>query len=86
MQGQSHAQGSFGEKGFQGHEHDDRQRFDDDYWHWRSEQLQRFDQDYEAWRNERRQKFSDEFNKWRSSRPEKTEGSRVNTQADMKNK
>ena len=50
------------------------------------EQLKQFDQDYEAWRNERRQKFSEEFDKWRSSRPEKTEGSRVSTQADMKNK
>src|SRR5688500_3195380 len=36
--GGSHAQGFFGEGGWQGLGHDDRQRFDEDYWHWRNEQ------------------------------------------------
>jgi hypothetical protein len=43
---------------------------DEDYHHWRSQQIGKLDKDYEAWRNERRQKFSDEFEKWRSARPQ----------------
>jgi hypothetical protein len=63
-----------------------RHHYDEDYHHWRNEQLRKFDQDYDEWRNERRQKFTEDFNKWRSSRPERSEGSRTTSQADLKNK
>jgi hypothetical protein len=63
-----------------------RHHHDEDYHHWRNEQLRKFDQDYDEWRNELRQKFTEDFNKWRSSRPESTEGSRTTSQADLKNK
>ena len=69
-----------------GEEQDHRHHQDEDYYHWRNEQLRKFDQDYEDWRNERRKKFSEDFDKWRSSRPEKSEGSRTASQADNKNK
>jgi hypothetical protein len=63
-----------------------RHHHDEDYHHWRNEQLRKFDQDYDEWRNERRQKFTEDFNKWRLSRPERTEGSRTTSQVDLKNK
>jgi hypothetical protein len=63
-----------------------RHQHDDDYHHWRNEQLRKFDQDYEEWRNERRKKFSEDFDKWRSARPERAEGNRTVSQADNKNK
>jgi hypothetical protein len=63
-----------------------RHHHDEDYHHWRNEQLRKFDQDYDEWRNERRQKFTEDFNKWRLSRSERTEGSRTTSQADLKNK
>ena len=42
---------------------------DDDYTHWRNEQVSKFDKDYSDYQTERRKKFSEEFDKWRSSRP-----------------
>jgi hypothetical protein len=80
-------QGGWGEGEF-GRTAQENQRHhnDEDYHHWRNEQLRKFDQDYDEWRNERRQKFTEDFNKWRSSRPERTEGSRTTSQADLKNK
>jgi hypothetical protein len=46
---------------------------DEDYHHWRSQQIGKLDKDYQDWRNERRKKFSDEFEKWRSSRPQQAD-------------
>jgi len=48
-------------------------QFDDDYNHWRNEQISKLDEDYKAWQAERRQKFSDEFGKWRSERMAKSD-------------
>lgn len=46
----------------------DRNRYEDDYLHWRNEQVNRFDKDYSDYQTERRKKFSEDFDKWRSSR------------------
>jgi hypothetical protein len=43
-------------------------RFDDDYYHWRQEQIGKLDEDYQGWQAERRKKFADEFDKWRTER------------------
>ncbi len=67
--------GSFGPEPIPGgrtaRQHPDGQ-FDDDYYHWRNEQIGKFDADYEAWQSERRKKFSDEFGKWRNDRAAKS--------------
>jgi hypothetical protein len=49
-------------------------QMDDDYNHWREQQLGKFDEDYKSWRDERRQKFSDDFGKWREERASKSSG------------
>jgi hypothetical protein len=54
-----------GEGGMAGRSH-----FDDDYSHWRQEQMRKFDKDYEEWRSERRKKFSEDFDTWRAARPQ----------------
>ena len=46
-------------------------RHDDDYSHWRNEQIGKLDEDYTAFRDERRKKFADEFDKWRTDRASK---------------
>ena len=46
----------------QGHAHDE------DYSHWRNEQLTKLDDEYDEGRKERRKKFSDDFEKWRTER------------------
>ena len=55
---------------------------DDDYGHWREEQMKKLDEDYHTWRGERRKKFAEEFDKWRSERS-KNQGS-DKTQTDNK--
>jgi hypothetical protein len=69
-----HERGSSGARwqGRSGWQNQDNQ-FDDDYNHWRNEQIGKLDEDYKAWQGERRQKFSDEFGKWRSERTAKGE-------------
>ena len=64
--------GSFG-SGSQGRygRRNQENQFDDDYTHWRNEQIGKLDEDYKAWQGERRQKFSDEFGEWRSERSAK---------------
>lgn len=61
----------------------DRNRHEDDYLHWRNEQVSRFDKDYSDYQTERRKKFSEDFDKWRSSRPSSGE---TGSQASNKNK
>ena len=64
QEGGSYGARSQGRSGWQNQEN----QFDDDYNHWRNEQVGKLDEDYRAWQGERRQKFSDEFGKWRSER------------------
>jgi hypothetical protein len=71
----SYSQGMYGSQGqYQGHHHDD------DYMHWRNEQLGKLDEDYKTWQGERRKKFADEFDKWRSERSAKA-GSQTGTES-----
>lgn len=41
---------------------------DEEYHHWRKEQIEAFDRDYASWRKERRSSFADDFNKWREGK------------------
>jgi hypothetical protein len=45
-----------------------RHTHDDDYHHWRQDQIKQFDNEYDDYRTERRKKFSDDFSKWRDER------------------
>jgi hypothetical protein len=57
-----------GNEGWAGQMQKENAQFDDDYNHWRQEQISKLDEDYATWLSERRQKFADEFDKWRSER------------------
>lgn len=60
-----------GSGGTQGGDERPRERdpsHDDDYVHWREQQMNKLDEDYHNWRAERRTKFDEEFEKWRSER------------------
>lgn len=54
---------------------------DDDYMHWREQQMSRLDEDYHHWRGERRKKFAEEFDKWRSERSALVQGSDTKNQS-----
>jgi hypothetical protein len=62
------AEGRRGWSGYDEDQPDRSNRFDDDYHHWRQEQISKLDEDYQGWQTERRKKFADEFDKWRIER------------------
>jgi hypothetical protein len=45
-----------------------RHAHDDDYHHWRDDQMKQLDNEYDAYRSDRRKKFSDDFSTWRDER------------------
>ena len=56
--------GAPGRQGFGG----GRSPWDDNYRHWRDQQIQQFDSEYEDFCRERQQLFDQDFDRWRSSR------------------